>query len=254
MEPLKNSSLSRLTGAMIVPCRAAHHQPALVSQMGLYLAPAFSKLAHLPDAILAANTPAILRSILILAARALTIQQHGGHKRIPPLVQEPHSRVIILVQIIIHGRLQMGAHRHVDVQSVLIRRKILEKIFNLKFLILLVLTLFLASPQNSHAQTWQKVSPSVGGGGTSGGAAYTAWGTTSCATGYTVAYSGEAIFPMSTRSNEGTALGSAICSATSLTLDTQQINSAEPFWANGTEPDGTNFLQRTIVDCAKCVK
>lgn len=100
---------------------------------------------------------------------------------------------------------------------------------------------------NANAQTWQRVTPGGGGGG---GASYTAWGTTSCASGYSVAYSGTAIFPVN-------GSGTTICSASSLNLNKEVMGSV-PAWASGAKKlvGGDLYVvsDGTSVFCAVCVK
>lgn len=121
------------------------------------------------------------------------------------------------------------------------------------FKILLIFGLSLMSASAFAQQTWQQVVPSAGAG--AGGASYTAWGTTTCATasGYTPAYTGQAIFPIIAETG-GTALGSVICSGSVLTLNLP--TNLEPLWATGDDNPITTTLEmrEATISCAVCVK
>jgi hypothetical protein len=119
--------------------------------------------------------------------------------------------------------------------------------------IIAISTLTILCGTQAQAQTWQKVT--VGGGSDS----YTAWGTTSCASGYSAAYTGEAI--TSFLGDSGAAAGNTICSDTSLSHDSfGDGGDSNSGWFDGSgtysgfSGVGTYMVQHRKISCAVCVK
>jgi hypothetical protein len=79
------------------------------------------------------------------------------------------------------------------------------------------------------------------------------WGTTSCPSGYSAAYTGTAVAPFANSTNSPAA-GSMVCSATALSLDNNTVVS-HTGWINGSESGGGgNTLDGDkTISCAFCV-
>lgn len=111
-----------------------------------------------------------------------------------------------------------------------------------------VATLSVATPTaDEHVATKAYVDAA-----SSGGDNLTVWGTTTCPTGYSSAYTGEAITPLAVRGTADTpTLGSTICSSGGITTNDGANYSSG--WTDGANSSAKSFII-TSISCAVCYK